>query len=143
MNTKLKIAASLYTINIIGMLGIGFVYVFGSEFMPYHSDVIQTLWADVPPEQQILYLGMMRTEGAGFLACALALVLLLLIPFRQGLQWSFWAIPLIGIVEYLPTLIATYHVASVTNAQPPWPAVALGCVFFLIGGVLTVSIDKN
>ncbi|PCJ35816.1 MAG: hypothetical protein COA99_13625 [Moraxellaceae bacterium] len=139
---RLKIALIFYSINVLGMIGIGCLYVFGNEFMPYHSDIIQTSWVNVGANEKILYLGMMRTEGAGFLACALAIVILLAIPFREGRRWSYWAIPIIGIAEYLPTLIATYHVSTITNATPPWPAVLSGCVLFLVGLVLTV-VDNN
>jgi len=63
-----------------------------SEFMPFHSEVIQADWQDVSAKAQILYLGMMRTEGAGFLATAAAFVILLWIPFRKFEPWSYWAI---------------------------------------------------
>ena len=103
------------------MTGIGLIYVFANKFMPFHSDVIQTKWEDVDALSQILYLGMMRTEGAGFLATATAMSILLFIPFMKNQQWSYWALSVVGIVEYLPTLFANYHVATVTSASPPWP----------------------
>ncbi len=120
MNIKLKLALVLYIANVVAMLAIGLAFEFRNEFMPFHSDVIQTSWHDLSAEAQILYLGMMRTEGAGFLAAASALVILLSIPFRKFEKWSYWAITVIGSVEYFPSLMANYHVASVTNASPPW-----------------------
>lgn len=143
MNIKLKIALLFYAINVLGMLVIGCIYIFSNEFMPYHSDVIQTSWVDVGANEKILYLGMMRTEGAGFLACALAILILLVKPFREGRRWSYWAIPIIGIVEYLPTLIATYHVSTITTATPPWLAVLSGCFLFVVGLILTVGLDGD
>ena len=50
------------------MFAVGLAFVFATEFFPFHSDVIQTPWSDLGPAAQMLYLGMMRTEGAGFLA---------------------------------------------------------------------------
>jgi hypothetical protein len=139
MNTKLKFAFLCHTINALAMMVIGSVYVFGNEFMPFHSDVIQTNWEDLDKFQQVLYLGMMRTEGAGFLASALAIVILLLIPFKQGKVWSYWAIAAIGLVEYLPTLIATFNVSRITSASPPWPAILGGCLLLIIGLILSIS----
>lgn len=122
---------------------IGCVYVFSSEFMPFHSDVIQTNWVHVEDSAKTLYLGMMRTEGAGFLASAVAMAILLIIPFREGKVWSYWAIPIIGIVEYLPTLIATFYVSRVTQASPPWPAILFAILLLLTGLVLSINTKEN
>jgi len=120
MNFKLKIAFGIYALNILMMLSIGLIYEFSSEFMPFHSDVIQTQWVNVDHLSQLLYLGMMRTEAAGFLAAGTAILILLSIPFLKFERWSYWAMTIIGLVEYIPTLFATYHVSSVTDASPPW-----------------------
>ena len=120
MRVKRKFAFLIYAANILIMLGIGMAFEFSSEFMPFHADVIQTDWNDVGEHSKILYLGMMRTEGAGFLASAAALAILLLHPFRKKENWSAWAMTAIGLIEYLPSLLANYHVATVTNASPPW-----------------------
>ena len=120
MNFKSKIAFSIYALNIFMMISIGLVYEFSSEFMPFHSDVIQTQWVNVDHLSQTLYLGMMRTEAAGFLATGTAILILLSIPFLKFERWSYWAMTIVGLVEYIPTLFATYHVSSVTEASPPW-----------------------
>lgn len=120
MNLKLRLSFVLYVVNILVMLGIGLTFVFSNEFFPFHSEVIKTDWQSVDVKAQILYLGMMRTEGAGFLATATALAFLLYFPFRKREAWSFWAITTIGVVEYSPSLMANYYVASVTQASPPW-----------------------
>lgn len=120
MNFKLKLSLAIYIANIVIMLAIGLAFEFRSEFMPFHSDVIQTEWENVDSQAQILYLGMMRTEGAGFLSAATALILLLCFPFRKFEKWSYLAMTAVGVVEYLPSLLANYHVSLVTNASPPW-----------------------
>lgn len=120
MNFKLKLSLAIYIANIVIMIAIGLAFEFRSDFMPFHSDVIQTQWENVDAQAQILYLGMMRTEGAGFLATATALTFLLYFPFRRFEKWSCWAMTVIGVVEYLPSLLANYHVSSVTSASPPW-----------------------
>lgn len=143
MSTRYKFAFALYFINAVCMLGVGFVYQFSGRFMPYHSDVIQTKWSELTDNQQILYLGMMRTEAAGFLASSLAIFLLLLIPFRQGQRWSSYAICAIGVVEYLPSALATYKVSILTTANPPWVVLFAGIVLLLIAFVLSLSKSKN
>ena len=110
----------MYAINIVFMIGTGLVFAFSAQFLSFHSDVIQTKWQEVDSLSQILYLGMMRTEAAGFLASGAAILILLIIPFRRFELWPCWAMTTIGVIEYLPTLIANYHVSSVTSASPPW-----------------------
>lgn len=132
MNFKLKISLAIYAANIIIMAIIGLIFVFREEFMPFHSDVIQTNWQDVSANAQILYLGMMRTEGAGFLASATALAFLLFIPFMRREKWAPWAMTTIGVVEYFPTLLANYHVSSVTEASPPWLFMSLLTLSLLV-----------
>ena len=141
MTRRKKIATACFAINAFAFLMIGLTFVLKQSFFPFHADVIQTSWADVDPAAQTLYLGMMRTEGAGYLASAVAIGFLLLIPFRRHELWSYWAIATIGIVEHLPTLFANLHVSQTTPASPPWPFVLLGIVLLAIG--LVVSIAEN
>ena len=72
MNIKRRLAAFCYLINMIAFIFIGLAFVFKQEFFGFHSSVIQTSWQDLDLSSQTLYLGMMRTEGAGFLAAAVA-----------------------------------------------------------------------
>jgi hypothetical protein len=119
MSSKLKISFAIYIANTLIMVAIGLAFKFRSEFMPFHYDVIQTDWENVDAQAQILYLGMMRIEGAGFLSTATALIFLLWFPFRKYEKWSVWVMTTIGVVEYLPSLLANYTVATVTTASPP------------------------
>ena len=136
MNLKLKLSLAIYLANVIVMIAIGLAFEFRTEFMSFHSDVIQTDWDDVDPQAQILYLGMMRTEGAGFLAAATALLFLAAFPFRKLEKWSYTAMTVIGVVEYLPTLIANYHVSTVSNASPPWVLMLVLILSLLLAFVL-------
>lgn len=139
MNLKLKLSAAIYTANIFIMFVIGLLFVFKQEFMSFHSDVIQTDWQSLDTQFQILYLGMMRTEGAGFLAAATALTFLLYFPFKKREVWSLWAMTIIGIVEYFPTLVANIYVASVTEATPPWLLMLLLIMSLVLALVLGVN----
>jgi len=133
MNLKLRLAAGCYALSAIHFLGIGLGFVFASEFFPFHSDVIQTPWSELDALSQALYLGMMRTEGAGFLASSAALGALLYVPFRRREPWSCWAMSSVGILEHLPTLIANLHVSQTTPGSPPWQSAALGMALLTLG----------
>ena len=132
MTIKNKIAFGIFFFNAAAMLVIGLVYQFSNEFMPYHSAIIQTEWVNLSEAQKILYLGMMRTEAAGFLASGTAILLLLFIPYLNEERWAPYAITAIGIVEYLPSAIATFNVAQSTNASPPWIALFTGIALLIV-----------
>ena len=140
---KMKLAAACYIVSAIAMLAIGLAFIFAQEFFPFHSDVIQTSWQELGKPEQTLYIGMMRTEGAGFLASAVAIAILLLIPFRRREVWSFWAMTVVGLVEHVPTLVATYHVSQTTAANPPWPITLALMVLLLIGLLLALSANRE
>lgn len=124
------------------MVLIGLAFEFSREFMSFHSDVIQTDWSSVDTKSQILYLGMMKTEGAGFLAAATALSFLLYFPFRKFEKWSYWAMTIIGVVEYLPSVLANYYVSTVTAASPPW-LLMLFLMLSLILALVLANIGHN
>lgn len=139
MNSKTRLAGACYLLSAVYFLGVGLAFVFASEFFPFHSDVIQTPWSELDTLSQTLYLGMMRTEGAGFLASSVAIAVLLFIPFRRGEGWSCWAMSAVGIVEHVPTFLANLHVSRVTSASPPWQAAAVGMALLTIGLVLGLA----
>jgi hypothetical protein len=138
VNTKLKLAALCYLINMLAFALIGFAFVFKQQFFGFHADVIQTSWQDLDASAQTLYLGMMRTEGAGFVASAVAFAFLLLIPFRRRETWSYWALSAIGMTEHVPTFLATLHVSNTTAASPPWLMTLVLMFLLIIGLVLSL-----
>ena len=139
MTTRKQLAFVCFAANTLFLLAAGLLYVLRPSFMPYHSAIIHTDWQALSPSAQLLYLGMMRTEGAGMLATAVALTILLWIPFRRGQRWSYWAIPLIGLVEHAPTFFMTFHVARITDAEPPWLPVLTAMVLLVTGWLLAAG----
>ena len=133
MNRNMRIAGSCYFLTAVYFLAVGLAFIFAAEFFPFHSDVIQTPWSELDKLSQTLYLGMMRTEGAGFLASSVAIAILLFVPFRRGEMWSCWAMSAVGIVEHFPTFLANLHVSQTTSASPPWQAAAVGMALLGIG----------
>lgn len=143
MPTKMKIAFFCYGFNVVGLFLFGLIYTFNSEFLPFHSDAIQTLWESLSQASQVLYLGMMKTEGAGFLSSALAIAILLYIPFRRREIWSYWAMAAIGIVEHVPGLIGAYNTSQATPASSPWQLSLLGIVLLITGLILAINSQGN
>ena len=86
---------------------------------------------------------MMKVTGGGFLASASAIIILLFKAFRKGLRWSFWAIPLTGLIVSLSSLYVTLYVALNTPASPPWIAAAVGLISFTAGYVFSILPDAK
>lgn len=129
----MTVAVVCYLLSTALMAAFGSVYLFRSEFMPYHADAIGTNWESVDRTIQILILALMRVAGGGWLAASLSIAILLRVQLQQGLRWIRWAIPAVGLTVSLPTLYATYYVAYNTPANPPWFAALIGIVLLLVG----------
>jgi len=139
---KMKLALFCYSFNVIGFFIFGLIYTFSGEFLPFHSDAIQMSWDDLSSPQQTLYLGMMRTEGAGLLASAIAIAALLMFPFRKREVWSYWAMTLIGVVENVPSMLGAYYTSLATPASSPWQLNLLGIVLLVLGLAFALG-DRN
>ena len=135
----MKVAAVCYILAIVLMATFGSVYLFRSEFMPYHADAIGTNWESIDRTIQVLILALMRVAGGGWLAASLSIAILLRVQFQKGLRWIRWVIPAVGLTVSLPTLYATYYVAINTPANPPWFAALLGVVLLLVGFAASLS----
>ncbi len=128
MNTRTKTAFWLYLMAILLFGFSGMVYLCRFEFMPYHAVATGTAWADVDPQFQLLLLGGIRLLGAAWIATAAAMGIVLFIPFRQGIQWARWSVPVPGLIAGLPALYVTISVTVNTPATAPW----IGIVIFLL-----------
>ena len=135
----MKLACFCYGFNVVGLFLFGLIYTFNGEFLPFHSDAIQASWESLSQATQVLYLGMMKTEGAGLLSSALAIGILLYIPFKKREKWSYWAMAAIGIVEHVPGLIGAYNTSQATPASSPWQLSLLGIVLLIAGLILSLS----
>ena len=136
---KYKVALLCYGFNALGLVMFGLIYTFSPEFLPFHSDAISKSWDELTTSSQILYLGMMRTEGAGFMSSGLAIAILLAIPFKKREVWSYWAMTVIGSVEHIPSMIGAMNTSQLTPASSPWQLNLLGLVLLFVGLVLSLS----
>jgi hypothetical protein len=136
MPLRRKIAATLYGVNSVVSVALGSVYMFRGSFMPYHADALGRRWAEVEPALQTLLGALMDVAGAGWIGIGVATLVLVAVPMRRGKRWGRLLIPVLFLIFYVPTLLATLAVLNGTPATPPWYGNAIACIA-TIGGTLT------
>ncbi len=143
MNIRMKIAFACYCLMGLLLVGFGVVYLLRQEFMPYYSVAVGLPWADVPPNFQFLILALMKAVGGAIIAVALALYIVLLVPFREGERWALWAVPILGLVQSAAALYPMSYIASNTTASPPLWAPAAGVLLIVFAFALSLSASKR
>jgi hypothetical protein len=121
------------------MVGFGLTYLLRRQFMPYHGVALGKRWVDLPKEFQTLILALMRAVAGGTLAVAALALIVLLIPFRAGMVWAFWAVPAGGMILSAGSLYAMRLVAANTPGKPPFKPVIAGVSLTVIGLVLSLA----
>lgn len=139
MHLKLKLAFTCHFITVVILFIFGLVYLFQGQFMPYHADALGKQWSALAPAFQVLILAMMKVVAGSWLASASAMTLLLLIPFRKGKRWSYYSVPLIGLLVSGSSLFGTLYVAGNTPANPPWIAAAVSIALLFVGLLLSLG----
>lgn len=142
MNLKLKIAFSCHGLTVIILFIFGLIYLFQPQFMPYHAVAVGKQWTEVAPEFQVLILALMKVVAGAWIAASSAMALLLFFPFRRGERWSYYAIPLTGLLVSGSSLYATLYVRGNTPANPPWIAAAVSMVLLVAGLLLSLGSRK-
>ena len=143
MSIRMKTAFWCYLLALLPIGIFGMIYLFRSQFMPYHAIAVGKTWAEVDPSFQILLLALIRVLGGTWIATALAMGILLFIPFKQGMRWARWAIPAIGLVAELTALFATLTVTLNTPATPPWKGIVFIIVLLAVGLFLSLEPEKK
>jgi hypothetical protein len=138
MAILMKISFGCHLLALVSIGLVGLIYLFRSQFMPYHAIAVGKKWSEVDPTFQTLLMALIRTLGGAWIATALAIGILLFIPFRQGMGWSRWAVPIIGIVSQIPALYATLSVTLKTPANAPWKGVVLIMILLIVGFILSL-----
>ena len=82
---------------------------------------------------------MVKAIGAPTLVAALAIGVILLIPWRRGERWALWAVPLLALGWGVPMLAVAMYVQRMTGAPTPWPALAFFDALICAAAALTVS----
>jgi hypothetical protein len=133
MNTKIKISFGCYFLAILILAAFGVTYFFRNEFLPYHAIAVGMPWAEVAPSFRVLIIALMRGVGGACLAVVVLELVLLFVPFRQGVAWARWAITTGGLVVSAGALYAMIYVALNKPAKPPWIAVVVAALLLVVG----------
>ncbi len=139
MSKRMKVAFGCHLLALLMIAFGGTLYLSRTQFMSYHAVALGKSWTDIDQPLQTLFLAGLKAGGGANLAIALAIGILLFIPFRQGLFWARWAIPVVGLASQMPVLYATLSVTLNTPATPPWIAVLFTIVLLIAGLVLSME----
>jgi hypothetical protein len=143
VNTKTTIALLCYVGAMAGPGIFGLMFLFRSEFMPYHADAVGVPWPEVPKPFQTLILALLKLAGGAWLTVAVAELVLLFGPFRHGARWTLWAVPALGLLHWAGVCYAMAYVTLNTPARPPWiPAIA-SITLLLAGAALSMSAERQ
>ena len=143
LSTTMKVTYYAYFVTVPVLLVFGFRYLFSSQFMPYHSAAIGLPWEQVQPGVQFVILALMRVVGGSFIALAIALLMILNIPFRNGYRWAHYTVPVMGIFCAGASLYATLFIKIKTNANTPWLAAGIPVIIYVIGLIMTYQDGKK
>ena len=88
--------------------------------MPYHSAALGREWSELLPHEQGVMLAALRGGGGGFVIGGVAVLVLLLIPFRRGELWAHRAVPSLVLLCGLSALFTSSTLARLTPGSPPW-----------------------
>ena len=102
----LKLAIVLILLVSATSVAFGLRYLLTKEYMPYHAQVSQSSWAEIPTRLQAVILGMLKVVAAGLIALGIALGWLTL-PLSRGESWATWAILSVVLVNGLITIYVT------------------------------------
>ena len=93
----------LYCFVGLGYLLQGIRYLSSSQQMPYHMAVIDSQWESLEAGYQTLFLGLLKGFGAGSFGMGLVIMLLAIIPLRQGAHLG-----TVGYTSIRPPLIPAF-----------------------------------
>ena len=114
-----RASLALFLLLGITLCGLGLVYLITSEFMPYHSQAIETDWGDLNANYQGLYLGFLKGLGSGAFIVGVTVISMAILSIRNTVKPYIFLLP--GIcIGYLTLLsYATYTVYTKTSGDPP------------------------
>jgi hypothetical protein len=130
-------AFACYLLAVVGNVTVGFVYLLSPKCMSYHEVAIGKKWGELDVKLQTLLLALMKSCGGGALSVGLAIVAMLVFPFRSGEMWSYYIIPICGLIVIGIPIYAMLVVRKKTNAKPPIIANATAIVLIVIGIILS------
>jgi hypothetical protein len=132
----LKLAIVLILLVSATSVAFGLRYLLTKEYMPYHAQVSQSSWAEIPTRLQAVMLGMLKVVAAGLIALGIALGWLTL-PLSRGESWATWAILSVVLVNGLITIYVTVTLRKVEpTAKTPVAAAASSVALVMVALLL-------
>lgn len=119
MSIQRKIAFCCYLAVSLLLFGFGFRYYFCNELMPYHLAGLGVPWETLPETVRFMFVEFMHGVGAGFMTTALAMLALLIVPFRRGECWVNWVLPGIAFTVLISLAVMLCNIVNSTPANPP------------------------
>ena len=130
-------AFACYLVSLVAALVTGLRYMIRREFMPYHSQALGKTWAELDDKLKTLLLALMRMGGGAAVATCLSGIAMLVFAFISRELWSYYTIPVIGLIGYVTSLSVMLVVKKKTGAKAPYIPAAVGIVLIVIGFVLS------
>jgi hypothetical protein len=143
MGPRTKIAFACYLVAIAALGAWGGVFLLRTGFLPYHVVAVGMPWSQVPPEFQVLVLTLYKLIGAAWVVVALALLVLLLGPFRQGARWARLAIPALILAHGVGVMHGMAYITMNSPAHPPWKFTIAVMVLTLAGFLVARGTDPT
>ena len=139
MNTRMKASFWTYLLGSLLLGAFGAIYLFRSQFMPYHAVEVGMPWDQVPKGFQIMITSLMKTLGGAWLSTLVAIWAILLVPFRKGELWAKYILPVISLACLIPSLYGSLYVRANSTAEPPWMAAVIAIVLAIVGFLLSLT----
>ena len=133
MKHLVKISFGCFFLIVIGEILTAFRFLTATQIMDYHQIAMGITWDSLSTGMQTMTLNFMRSAGLGFLITGIAMVFILIVPFRRGDRWSGWALASIVLVQSTIMIGVICSVRYHTAATPPVAPFAISGILSLIG----------
>lgn len=141
MRNRIKFAIGCYCAGILIIAVIALVYLLTPQLLPYQETAIGVPWENLDVGFRTQFMSLMKVGGGGYLATAIALAIMLFVPFRNGQRWARIAIPAIGIPAVLVVNYAGLTIIQNTPGRPPLIAGPVTVVLFVLGFFLSSNMQ--
>ena len=139
----LKISLAMFVVLGLSSLSLGVVYLSLDEFMPYHSEAIQTDWADLNNNYQGLILGLLKALGGGALTAGFATVFMAVVSLGKSVRPFMVLLPTVATGYSILLCYATYTVHTSTPGNPPLLLAILSVAMSVLASTLLVLSQRT
>ena len=139
----LKISLAMFVVLGLSSLSLRVVYLSLDEFMPYHSEAIQTDWADLNNNYQGLILGLLKALGGGALTAGFATVFMAVVSLGKSVRPFMVLLPTVATGYSILLCYATYTVHTSTPGNPPLLLASLSVAMSVLASTLLVLSQRT